>query len=183
MSSLLEYSGGQAGDGRPLAAQGTGGIFLESQNSVIKMKRIVQEEAASQRVSNAEYQLHDFCGLDQADLSRDRAQDAYLASGRDEAVPWRVGPYTAQARASGSGMKDTSLALEARGSSEYIRLSREEAGIIHQVFGGEIVRPIKDDVKTLQYSENVTGGDPLIDADKVDFRIGPPERFQSRFYL
>ena len=132
-------SGAHAGYGRVFSAERTSLVLSKIEHPKIRVEGIVDEQAALQRISHAEYELKHFCGLDQADLSGHNAQDADLASGRDESFPWRNGPYTTQARSTIGGMKQARLTLESYGSTIDIGFSREEARIIHQIFRGEIV--------------------------------------------
>ena len=63
-----------------------------------QIKGIVEQQTTRQRVSYAEYELEHFSGLDQANLPGHNAQDPDLTSGRDQPVPWRSWPDTAQTR-------------------------------------------------------------------------------------
>ena len=134
-----EFLRAHAGYGWVLAAERTGPVLSKIEHPKIRVEGIIHEQAALQGLSHAEYELKHFCGLDQADLSGHNAQDADLASGRDESFPWRDGPYTTQARSAVGGMKKARLTLESYGSTVDIGFSREEARIIHQIFRGEIV--------------------------------------------
>ena len=127
------------GYGRVFSAEWTSLVLSKIEHPKIRVEGVVNEQAALQRISHAEYELKHLRGLDQADLSGHNTQDADLASGRDQPIRWRNGPYTTQARSTIGGMKQARLTLESRGSPVDIGFSREETGIIHQIFRGEIV--------------------------------------------
>ena len=131
--------GAHAGDCRVFAAERAGPVLSKIEHPKIRVEGIIDEQAALQGLSHAEYELEHFCGLDQADLSGHNTQDAHFTSGRYESFPWRNGPYTTQARSAVGWMKKARLTLESYGSTVDIWFSREEARIIHQIFRGEIV--------------------------------------------
>ena len=128
-----------AGYGRIFSAERTGPVLSKIEHPKIRVQGIVDEQSSLQRLSHAEYELEHLRGLDQADLSGHNTQDADLTSGRDQPIRWRNGPYTTQAGSAASRMKQARLTFESRGSAIDIGFSREETGIIHQIFRGEIV--------------------------------------------
>ncbi len=99
------YSAQESEGGKPrpvmvgfLSAERARRVLLNIEYPEFQIKGIVEQQTTRQRVSYAEYELEHFSGLDQANLPGHNAQDPDLTSGRDQPVPWRSGPDTAQTR-------------------------------------------------------------------------------------
>ncbi len=89
----------QLGDGRVRAADGALGVLAQLEGAEVHAECVDQQEAADEGFADAEDQLDDFGGLDDADEAGQDAEDAAFGAGGDEAGRWRLGIEAAVAGA------------------------------------------------------------------------------------
>ena len=141
-------------DGRVRAADGAVGILAELEVAEVHAQRVDQQEAADERLADAEDELDDLGRLDDADEAGQDAEDAALGAGRDEARRRRFGIEAAVARAFLGG-EDAGLALEAEDGAVGVGLAGEDAGVVDEVARLEVVGAVGDDVVVLEDLERV----------------------------
>ncbi len=81
------------------AADGALGIFAELELAEAHAERVDEQEAADERLADAEDELDDLGGLDDADQAGEDAEDAALRAGGDKAGRRRLGIEAAVAGA------------------------------------------------------------------------------------
>src|SRR5690348_2163959 len=136
-------------------------IFAQFQFPELEIQRIEQQQTANQRLALAENQLDGFKRLNRTDDAGQHSQYSAFGTAWNEARRWRLRVEAAVARAF-AGVKYGSLPLEAKDAAVNIRLSQQNASIVHQVPGGEIVRAVDDDVIVAEDIERVLGSQPRL---------------------
>src|SRR5208283_3888270 len=76
------------------------------------------------------------------------------------------------------GGEDTGLALEAEDGAIRVGLAEQDAGVVDQVAGLEVVRAVGDDVVVLEYFEGVGAGEHGVVLDHVHVGV---QRLQHDF--
>src|SRR5262249_24406092 len=102
----------ELGDGTVFAADGALRIFAQFELSEPHAEGVIEEKTSHERLTDPEYELHRFRGLDQPDGSRQNAKHAALGATRNQPRRWRLGIEAAVARAAFIG-EHRGLALEA----------------------------------------------------------------------
>ena len=78
-------------------------------------------------------------------------------------------------------MEHRNLPLEAEDRTVHVGHPKEHAGIVHEVAGGEIVRPIHHDVVPVEDLESVVRAEPHLAGLDLDFRVDVVESFAGGF--
>src|SRR5499425_481298 len=169
-------------NGRVLAAQRALRIAPQLDFAETHAEGVVGEEAADQRLTDAEEQLDRFGGLHHADDAWEHAQDAGLASGGDEAGWWRRGIEAAIARTL-VGREDRGHALELEDGAVDIGLAGQIAGVVDEVARVEVVRAVDDEIVVLDDVHHVVHVDPHGQLDDVRVRVEGLDGLRSRVHL
>ena len=148
------------------AAGGAVGVLAQLERAEVHAERVDQQQAADERVADAEDELDDFGGLDDADEAGENAEHAAFRAGGDEAGRRRLGIEAAVAGACLGG-EDAGLAFEAEDGAVGVGLAGEDAGVVDQVAGLEVVGAVGDDVVVLEDFERVGAGEHGVVLDDV----------------
>ncbi len=145
--------------------------------------RVVEEEPADERLADADNELDRLGRLEGPDDPGEHAEDAGLRARRDELGRRRLGVQAPVAR-TGACVKDAHLALEPVDRAVDVRLAEEDAGVVDEVAGREVVRPVDDKVVAVQHVERVGGVEPPVVRDdrrpRVERRQAPGRRLELR---
>src|SRR5215210_1141058 len=139
----------QLGDRRVLTADGAFRVLAEFHLAQAHAQRVVEHETSDERLADPEYELDGLGSLDGADGARQYSKYPALGAARDEAGRRRLGIEAAVARAF-LGVEHTRLALEAEDRAVDVGLVQEDARVVHQVTGREVVRAVDDHVVILE---------------------------------
>ena len=148
------------------AADGAVGILAELHGAEAHGEGVDEQEAADEGLADAEDELDDFGGLDDADEAGEDAEDAAFGAAGDEAWRWWFGIEAAVAGAFFGG-EDGGLAFEAEDAAVGVGLAGEDAGVVDQVAGLEVVGAVGDDVVVLEDLERVGAGEHGVVLDDV----------------
>ena len=122
------------------------GILADLEFTKLHLQRIEVDEASDQRITNADDQFDRFDRLHHADDTRQHTEDSSLGAARDHAR-WRgFGIEAAVAGASEMRSEDSALTIEPEDGSVDVRLFLEDADVVGEVAGREIIRSIDHDV-------------------------------------
>ena len=144
----------QLGDGRMRAADRAVGILAQLQRAEVHAQRVDQQQAADQRLADAEDQLDDLGRLDDADEAGQNAEHATLRAGGNEPGRRRLRVEAAIARAFLGG-EDAGLSFEAEDGAVGVGLADQDAGVVDEVARLEVVGAVGDDVVVLEDLERV----------------------------
>jgi hypothetical protein len=75
------------------SAERTRGVLFKDKRSEISVHGAIQKKTPYERLTFLENEFEGLCGLDQANLSRDHAQDADLTSGGHKFLLRRLGQH------------------------------------------------------------------------------------------
>src|SRR5215831_1402624 len=167
---------------RVLAAQRALRVAPQLDFAETHAERVVGEETADQRLTDAQEQLHRLGGLHDADDAWEHAQDAGLASGGDEAGRWRRGIEAAIAR-SLVGREDRGHALELEDGAVDIGLAGQIAGVVDEVARVEVVRAVDDEIVVFDDVHHVVYIDAHRQLDDVRVRVEGLDGLSSRVHL
>ena len=157
-------------------------ILAQLQLAEAHLQRVVDHEAADQRLADAEDDLHRLGRLDHADDAGQHAEHAALGAARDQPRRRRLGIEAAVARAV-LGAEHRRLALEAEDRAVGVRDAEQHAGVVHQVARREVVGAVEDDVVALEDLERVLRRERLAVGQDVDLRVDRVDLGLRRFQL
>ena len=146
------------------------GIFVQLQRAELHGERIDEQEATGEALADAQDQLDDFGGLDDADQTRENSEDSTLRAGGNKARRWRL---RVEAAVAGRvlGGEDAGLPLEAEDGAVDVGLAGEDAGVVDQIAGLEVVRAVGDDVVVAEDFEGVGAGQHGVVLDHVQVGV------------
>ncbi len=145
----------ELGDGGVEAADRALGILAQLEFAEAHVERVDQQQPADERIALAENQLDDLGGLDDADQPRKNAQHAALGATGNQARRRRLRDRGSGSRGRRFGGEDAGLALESEDGAVDVGLAQQDAGVVDQIAGGEVVRAVGDDVVVLENVEGV----------------------------
>ncbi len=148
------------------AAGGAVGVLAQLEGAEAHAERVDEQQAADERLADAEDELDDLGGLDDADEAGKDAEHAAFGAAGDEARRRRLGVEAAVAGAFLGG-EDAGLAFEAEDAAVGVGLAGEHAGVVDQVAGLEVVGAVGDDVVVLEDLERVGAGEHGVVLDHV----------------
>ena len=157
----------QLGDGGVGAADGAVGVLSQLEGAEGHAEGVYEQEAADEGVADAEDELDGLGGLDDADKAGEDAEDSAFGAGGNEARRWRLRVEAAVAGAL-LGAEDAGLALEAEDAAVGVGLAGEDAGVVDEVAGLEVVGAVGDDVVVLEDFKGVGGGEHGVVLDDVE---------------
>src|SRR6266545_4829265 len=172
----------QIADGRMLATDRALRIALQLHFAEAHAEGVVREEPPNERLADAEENLHRFRRLHHSDYAWEHAQDTRLASGGDEAGRGRCRIETAVAGPLVRG-EDRGHALELEDGAVDVGLAREIAGVIDEVAGVEIVRPVDDEIVVLDDVHHVVHVDACGQLDHLHVGIQGLDGLRARVHL
>ena len=149
----------------------TGRVFLEGERSEIGIHGAIEQKPAYEWFSFLQYELEGLRGLHQANLSRDHAQDAYLASGRYQFLLRWARQHAPQARPALFRIEDARLPFRSYGRAKNVRLALKEGSIIKEILGLKIVRAIKDDVEISHNANCICPGEAIVKSENIHVRV------------
>src|SRR4029453_10437292 len=173
---------GEIADGRMLAADGALGVASQLDLTEAHAERIVGQEPSDERVTDAEEDLHRLGRLHHTDYAWEHAQDPGLASGGDEARRRRRGIEAAVAGPL-VGSEDGGHALELEDGAVDVGLAREIAGVVDEVAGVEVVRPVDDEIVVLDDVHHVVHVDARGQLDHFHVGIEGLDGLRARVHL
>ena len=144
----------QLGDRRMRAAHRAVRILPQLQLAEAHPQRVVDQEAADQRLADAGDQLDRLGRLDHADDARQHAEHAAFGAARHQPGRRRLGIQAAIARAV-LGREHRRLPLEPEDAAVGVRLAEQHAGVVRQVARREVVGAVEDDVVGLEQLQRV----------------------------
>ena len=147
----------QLGHGRIVAADGAVGVLAHTHVHPLLRERVVQPEPSDHRLTDAGDQLDALDALSGADVSGHDAEHAALRAVGDHPRGRRLGEHAAVAGAF-SGVEHAQLALEPEDRAVHVRDTRQDAGVVDEVAGGEVVRAVDDQVVAGHDLQGVVGG-------------------------
>ena len=110
---------------------------------------VQQNQSADQRLTDAEDQLHRLERLNTSHDSGQHAEDASFGAGGNQAGRRRL-PKEASVTRALFGIEHRRLSLEPEDGAVDVGLSQQNAGVVDQIPGWEIVRAVHDDVEITQ---------------------------------
>src|SRR5688572_7243907 len=146
---------------RVLAADGAVRVLAKFHLPKAHAQRVVEEEPSDERFADPEYELGRLCGLNSPDGARKDAKHAALSAAGDEAGRGRLGVEATVAWAF-FGVEHARLAFEAEDRTVDVRLAQEDARVVHQVTGREVIRAVDDHVVVLEDLQGVLAGERLL---------------------
>src|ERR1039458_7191286 len=153
-----------------LAADRAIGILAQLEFAEAHVESVDQQQTADERFALAKYQFDDFSGLNDADQTGKNTQHATLGATGREAWRGRFGVEAAVARTLPGG-EDAGVALKAKYGTVNVGLAEQNAGVVHQVAGREVVRAVGHDVVVLENLEGVGAGQHGLVFDDADGRV------------
>jgi hypothetical protein len=141
-----------------------------------------QSESADERLPSVDGQLDDLVGLQRPDDPREHPEHTTLGTGRHQPRRWGLGEQTSIAGPLGSP-KDRNLSFETEDRAVYVGFAAEDTGVVDQVAGGEIVRPVDHDVVARQYLHGVARVETDIVGHQLDKGVDIAQALQSDFEL
>src|SRR5260221_7694860 len=151
----------QLADRGVLAADGAVRIFPQLELAEPQLERVEQHQPADQRIPRPDDPLDGFERLNAADDARQHAEHAAFGATRDQS---RRGWLRIEATIAGTfvGVKDRRLAFKTEDAAVDVGLPEQDAGIVHEIAGLEVVGAIDHDVVLSQDIERVGGGGPAL---------------------
>ena len=156
-----------------LAANGALGVLAQLQFAEPHAERVVQQQASHQRLADPDDQLHRFRGLDQPDGARQNPQHAAFGAAWHQARRWWLGEEAAIAGAI-SRAEDRGLSFESEDRTVNVRFAEQDAGIVGEIAGGEVVGAIDHDVVLANDVERIGCREPRF------VQLGPDVRIDVR---
>ena len=101
-------------------------------------------------------------------------------------VPLKFEALTLRAPQAGAAtfrIENARLAVELDGGAEDVGLPGQERGVVEEVLGGEVVRPVEDDVKLADDGEGVFRRKPFLVSEHLDLRVEAMDALFRRFDL
>ena len=143
------------------------------------LQGVVDHQPAEQRLADAGDELDRLGDHDRPDRRAQHAEHAALGAGRDHPGRRR---HRVEVAVVGAVLvpEDADLALEPVDRAPHVRLAEQHAGVVDQVAGGEVVRPVQDQVVRPEDVQRVVGVQPLLVQDHVDVRVDLGDRLLRR---
>src|ERR1700677_137073 len=152
------------------AAERAIGIFAQLEFTEAHGERVEQEQAANERLADADDELQRLGGLNRAHYSGKHAEHAAFGAGWHEARRRRFWIQAAIARAIGI-TKDGYLAFEAENRAVDIGLAEEHGRVVYEIARREIVGAVHDEVVVFQNIESVFAGEMRFESVNLNIRI------------
>ena len=143
-------------DGGLLSAERALRILAQLQLPELHLQGIVKNQTADQGPPAAQNQLDGFGGLNQSDDSGEDSQDAPLGATGNQSRRRRLRIEAAVAGTL-AGVEHRRLALEPEDAPVDVGLVQQNAGVVHQVAGGEVVGSVDHDVVSGNDVQGVVG--------------------------
>ena len=159
------------GDGGAVSAHGAGRVASDLERSELRFERVVHQQLADEGFAEAHDELGRFRRLNGAHGAAQRAEHARVLAGGHHTGGRRFGIEAAVAGSALTGVVDGRLALELEDGGVDDGFSEKYRCVVHEIAGGEIVRPVDDDVVVLQEVERVVAVDSLLVRDDVHVRV------------
>src|SRR6202035_1443156 len=156
--------------GGVLGADGAGGVLLELELAEAHLQSVEEQQAADERLADADDELDRLVRLESADDPRQHPEDPALGAGGDEAGRRRLGEEAAVAGTPGAP-EDRHLALEAEDRPVDVGLARKDAGVVDEVAGGKVVGAVDDDVVGGEELHGVAGVQARVVRHQLDQRV------------
>ncbi len=147
----------QFGQRRLLAADGAVGVLAQPHLVEGHRGRVVEQQAADERLAHAQDELDGLGGLDGPDRARQHTQHAALGATGHQARRRRLREETAVARAL-FGIEHRRLPLETEDAAVDVGLAQQHAGVISQITRREVVGAVDDDVVGREQFQCVSRG-------------------------
>ena len=166
-----------------VAADGALGVAANRDLVEGRVERVEEKEAAGKRLADAEGELQHLARLERADDARQDAEDATFRAARRELRRRRAGVEAAVARPV-LRVEDRHLALEAVDRPVDDGDPVPHRGVVHEVAGREVVRPVEDHVPAVREDPlDVLGVEPLLEGDDRDVGVERLDRALRRVDL
>jgi hypothetical protein len=153
-----------------IAARGAVGVRAELHRPEAHLQGVDEQQAPHQRLPDPRDQLHRLGRLDHPEEPRQDAQDAPLGAGGDDAgrrwIPVEAAETRAVLRA-----EDRRLPLEPEDGAVDVRLPEEDAGVVGQVAGGEVVGAVHHQVVARDQLQGVGRVEARVVADHLHVRV------------
>ena len=135
----------ELGDARVAPADGAVRVGADGQGVPGLAQRVMDEQPAGQRLTDAEEQLDRLGGLDRADGRAQHAEHPALGAARHRPGRRRLGEDAAVAGPV-ARPPHRDLAVEAQDRAPDVRLAEHDAGVVDEVAGREVVGAVDDEV-------------------------------------
>jgi len=121
------------------AAERARRVLVECEGPEIGIHGAIEKETTHKGFPLLQDEFEGFCSLDQADLSRNHAQDTDLASGRHKLLLRWLGQHATQAWAAALRVEDARLPFRSHCRAKDIGLALKKGSIIEKILRLEIV--------------------------------------------
>jgi len=140
------------------SAHGAVRILAELEFAELHGESVKENEATLERIALADNELDGFKRLKRADDAGEHTENAAFGARGNEAGGRGFGIEATIAGAVGHA-EDSDLALEAEDGAVDVGLAEEDAGVVDEVAGGEVVGAVDDYVVILEEFESVGAGE------------------------
>ncbi len=163
-------------DGGIVAADGALGITARLELAEAHLQRIKGHESADEWITDSDDQLNRLDCLHHADDTGEHPEDTSFGAARDHA--WRrwLGIETAVAGTAEMRGEDRTLSVKAEDGAVDIGLLLEDADVIGEVAGREIIRAVDDDVVGGNDLGGVFGGEEAVVEIDLHVRVDRLDR-------
>jgi hypothetical protein len=170
-------------DGRMVAADGALGVAAELELAELHVEGVEEHEASGEGGAFAEGDLQNFGGLDAADDAREDAEDAAFRAAGNHAG-WRgFGIEAAIAGSAKVRSEDAGLAFKTENGTVDVGFLEENAGVVGEVTGREIIGAVDDDIVLADDVEGVFAGKPGVMDDDFAGGVDAVDGFLGGFSL
>ena len=159
----------QLGNRGLLSANRTVRILAQLEFPNVERESVQQNQSADQRLTDAEDQLHRLERLNTSHDSGQHAENASFGAGGNQTGRRRLAKEASVTWALFS-IEHRRLSLEAEDGAIGVGLSQQNAGVVDQIPGWEIVRAVHDDIEITQYLQCVVRGEAGV--EPLDLRVG-----------
>jgi len=153
------------------AAEGARGVLVECERPEIRIHGAIEKEAPHKGFSLLQDEFEGLCSLDQANLSRDHAQDADLTSGGHKVLLRWMRQHATQAWTATFRVEDACLPFRSHCRAKNIGLTLKKGGIIQEVLRLEIVRSVNDDIEVPHDGNSVCPGKAVRESEDLYIRV------------
>src|SRR6185295_7837329 len=161
-----------------LRADRAAGVLLELELAEAQPERVEQHQTADQRLADAHDQLDHLVRLERADDSGQHAEHTALRARGDETGGRRLGEEAAVA-GSARAPEDRDLAFEAEDRAVDVRLAEQDAGVVDQIAGGEVVRAVDHQVVIAEEVERIARIEPQVVGDDLNVAVDAAQAVRS----
>ncbi len=140
-----------------LTANRAGRILAKFDRVKGHVQAVVQDHAPDERFADANDQLDRFGSLQCANGSRQDTKHTAFGAARHESGRWWLREQAAIAWPF-LRIKHGQLALKAEDAAVHVGLAQKHAGVVNQITGREIVRPINNDIVVFEDFESIGAG-------------------------